>query len=119
MRTVWYVVAGTSVTIGVVATVVPLLPTTPFVLLGGYAATRASPRLVRWILRHRTIGPVLRNWHRHRAIPVRAKIVGVASLIVSFVVVLYAFDQRWIQATAAVILLTVAAYLLSRPSSSA
>lgn len=115
MRGLWYAVAGTSVAIGMAGTVIPLLPTTPFVLIGGYAAARASPCFLRWMLRHPMLGPTLRNWHRHGAIPRRAKLLAGASLMFSAAVTVAAFDDPRVWIGVFMILTVVAAYIFTRP----
>jgi uncharacterized membrane protein YbaN (DUF454 family) len=67
----------------------PLLPTTPFLLLASACFARGSTRLHRWLLQHRVFGAYLRNVEAGNGIPLRAKIVALAlmwtSLGVSFV----------------------------------
>jgi uncharacterized membrane protein YbaN (DUF454 family) len=58
---------------GVIGLFVPLLPTTPLVLLAAFCFSRSSPRLERWLLEHRRFGPMIIDWRTHRAIPLRAK----------------------------------------------
>ncbi len=70
--------------LAVLGVVLPGLPTTPFLLLTSYFLVRSSPRLNEKLLRSRTFGPLLRDWHRHRAIRPRVKTV---TLIVMAVVV--------------------------------
>lgn len=56
----------------------PLLPTTPFLLLAAAAFLKSSPRWYRWLLQHRIFGSYLRNFLLHKAIPLKAKIVSVS-----------------------------------------
>lgn len=67
----------------------PLLPTTPFLLLASACFARGSDRLHRWLLQHRVFGVYLRNVEAGNGIPLKAKIVALAlmwtSLAVSFV----------------------------------
>lgn len=73
------VVAGTiCVALGVVGIFVPVLPTTPFLLLAAACYARASERFYRWLLSNRTFGPMIREWRLHRSIPWRTKIVAIA-----------------------------------------
>lgn len=59
--------------LGVVGIVVPGLPTTPFVLLAAACFAKASPRLHAWLLAHRYLGPMVRDWEAHRSLPLRIK----------------------------------------------
>lgn len=73
MQFVWIGVGSGAVALGTVGLVVPLLPTTPFLLLAAWAFARSSPRLHRWLVGHPRLGPAIGDWQRHRAISRRAK----------------------------------------------
>jgi uncharacterized membrane protein YbaN (DUF454 family) len=62
-----------SLIVGIVGIVVPLLPTTPFVLLAAACWSRGSERWERWLLAHPRFGPMVRDWRREHAVPLRAK----------------------------------------------
>ena len=64
-----------SIGIGMVGVFVPLLPTTPFLLLAAACFVRSSDRLYRWLLGHRWLGPYLRDYRERRAITNRARVV--------------------------------------------
>lgn len=64
---------GTSLLLGFVGIFLPLLPTTPFVLLAAFCFSRGSPRVEAWLLQHPRFGPVVRDWRSDRVIPLRAK----------------------------------------------
>lgn len=67
-----------ALALGIVGIFLPLLPTTPFLLLAATLYFRSSPRLYDWLLSHRHLGPYIRNFREHRAIPLRVKIVSVS-----------------------------------------
>ena len=79
-RTLWLIVGLTSLALGIAGVVLPLLPTTPFVLLSAYCFARSSPRLHDWLLGHKIFGPLIHNWEQHRAISPRAKVLAVLSM---------------------------------------
>jgi uncharacterized protein len=64
--------------------VLPLLPTTPFVLLASSCFVRSSPRAQRWLLNSRWFGPTLRNWIEQRAVsrPIKLLAFAVASIAI-------------------------------------
>jgi uncharacterized membrane protein YbaN (DUF454 family) len=95
----------------------PLLPTTPLVLLAAYFFSRGSERLHRWLLGHRRFGPILRDWEAEQVIPLWAKLVASSVMLVS---VGYAVLVRGMPGIAAVLMTGVVGWALvfiwSRPS---
>jgi uncharacterized membrane protein YbaN (DUF454 family) len=79
-RTLWLIIGLISLALGIAGVVLPLLPTTPFVLLSAYCFARSSPRLHDWLLGHKIFGPLIHNWEQHRAISPRAKVLAVLSM---------------------------------------
>lgn len=68
---------GLALAIGVVGVFVPLLPTTPFLLLAAACFFRSSDRLYSWLVNHKWLGSYIRNYREHRAMTRRAKAVSV------------------------------------------
>ena len=62
-----------ALALGVLGVFLPLLPTTPFVLLAAFCFSRGSERVERWLLAHPRFGPMVRDWRAHHAVPRRAK----------------------------------------------
>ena len=84
MRAFWLLLGLTSLALGVIGIVLPLLPTTPFLLLSAFCFARSSDRLHGWLVTHRLFGPMIDNWHRHRAIARSAKMAATAACAVVF-----------------------------------
>jgi uncharacterized membrane protein YbaN (DUF454 family) len=70
--------------LGTVGVFVPLLPTTPFVLLAAACFVRGSRRLHVMLLRSRPFGPIIREWRAHKTIPIRAKRFAQVLIVLSF-----------------------------------
>jgi uncharacterized membrane protein YbaN (DUF454 family) len=68
------------VVLATIGIVVPLLPTTPFLLLATACFLRSSDRLYRWLINHRWFGPYIRNYREYRALTLRSKVVTVTLL---------------------------------------
>lgn len=86
VRVLWLGIAAVSLGLAALGVVLPLLPTTPFVLVAAYAAAKGSPRLHAWILRHRVFGPVVRDWQANGTVAPRTKRVALATMALSTVV---------------------------------
>lgn len=84
MRIFWLILGLASLSLGIVGIVLPLLPTTPFLLLSAFCFARSSDRLHDWLLAHRIFGPLLENWRRHRAIARSAKLAATAACTAVF-----------------------------------
>jgi uncharacterized membrane protein YbaN (DUF454 family) len=95
-----------SLALGLLGVVLPGLPTTPFVLLAAACYAKASPRLHRWMLNHRWMGPMLRDWERDRSLTRRSKTVAVLSMAVMISLSLWGFRGN---VTAQLVLLATAA----------
>ncbi len=72
-RPVYIALGGFFVLLGFVGAFLPIVPTTPFLLLASFFFVRSSPALNRRLLRSRLFGPFLRDWQRHRAVTRRVK----------------------------------------------
>ncbi len=73
------VIAGSVfVVLGVIGAFLPVLPTTPFLLLAAACYARASTRFYNFLLNNRSFGPIIREWQRYRSIPWRTKIYSIA-----------------------------------------
>ena len=81
--------------LGVVGIFVPLLPTTPFLLLAAALWMHSSPRLHAWLLSHGRLGACIRDFRERRAIPLHAKILSVALLWTSMLYCVVAVVGRW------------------------
>jgi len=72
--------------LGLIGILVPLMPTTVFILLAGFFFARSSERWHAWILDHPRFGGLVRDYQAGLGIPMRAKIVAVVAVIVAFAI---------------------------------
>lgn len=94
-RVLYGLLAYVSLGIGLVAIVIPGLPTTEFILLAAWAATRSSPRLSAWLENHRLFGPILHNWRNGKVIQRRAKVSATISMLLCATLMLVFLEHRW------------------------
>lgn len=95
VKTLFVVLGALSLLLGLVGIFVPLLPTTPFLLLAAALWVRSSPRLYAWLLAHRRLGPYIRQFRENRAIPLRAKIYSVTLLWATLLYCIFAVVEEW------------------------
>lgn len=95
-RTTLIVVGTASVILGTAGIFVPLLPTTPFLLLAAAAFTRSSDRLYDWLTHHRWFGSYIRNYRDYRAIPLSTKILAITLLWSTMIYAGLAVVQSWL-----------------------
>ena len=91
------IVAGlASLALGAIGIFVPLLPTTPLVLLAAFCFANSSERLHQWLLDHNVFGPLIDNWRRYGAISRNAKTVSVLSMAAVLVISWLLDVEPWI-----------------------
>ncbi len=115
-RLLWRTAGVFSLLLAIIGIPLPLLPTTPFLILAAYCFSRSSKRLHTWLVTHPRFGPPIREWAEHRAISRKGKILAMVALLAAFLLAL-AFGVKWeILIIQAAVLVAVACFILSRPS---
>lgn len=103
--------------LGIAGIVLPVLPTTPFMLLAAACFARSSPRFHRWLLEHRNFGPLVSEWERHRAIPWKTKLWAIALMSGTLAVSITFFVKPpWLKAVLAILGVALAVGLYRVPS---
>jgi uncharacterized membrane protein YbaN (DUF454 family) len=83
LRLLWFVGGLMAVLLGIVGAFLPVLPTTPFLLLAAACFARSSPKFYDLLLNHPVVGPPIRQWRNERTIPRKAKILAISLLVLS------------------------------------
>lgn len=96
--------------------VLPLLPTTPFLLVAAWAFAKGSPRLERWLYEHPRFGPFLTDWRDRRAIPRRAKAAAVTGMGGGWALLAFGAERLAVPVVAGIVMAAVAVYILTRPT---
>jgi uncharacterized membrane protein YbaN (DUF454 family) len=81
--------------LGLAGTVLPVLPTTPFMLLALWAFSSSSERFHGWLYHHRVFGPPLRRWTRERSVSPWVKVVALGSLSASYAWMVFWVRPPW------------------------
>ena len=114
VRWLYLGLAVLSLLLGLIGIFLPVLPTTPFILLSAWAAARSSPWLLRWLERHRAFGPMLRDWHHGGVVRRQAKWAATVVMGASAIVLLL-FVPRWAALLAIACMAGVLVWLWRRP----
>lgn len=116
IRALWLILGLVALACGIAGIVLPLVPTTPFILLAAFAFARSSPRLSDWIVSHAHFGPLIENWRRHGAISRRAKVYALAAIAVTPLITLAIGAPLWALLVQVTVLVLVATFIATRPS---
>lgn len=118
-RPFWFVLGGLALVLAILGIFLPLLPTTPFLLVAAFAFAESSPRVHNWLIEHAHLGPPIRDWQREGAIGRRAKFAAVIAMIAAFAISVIAGVNPTILVVQAVVLSLVALFVLTRPAPAA
>jgi uncharacterized membrane protein YbaN (DUF454 family) len=115
MRKLHHCLGYGSITLAVLGLVLPLLPTTPFLLLAVWCFARSDPKRAERLYRHPRFGSLHLNWRDEGAIPLPAKAAAVGALGLSYATILWSTDSRPLHLILALVMGGVALYLITRP----
>ncbi|WP_245562335.1 YbaN family protein [Marinospirillum minutulum] len=103
-----------SLVMGVIGIFLPLLPTTPFILLAAACFARSSPRFYAWITSHHRYGPMIANYLAGRGLPVKAKVMAISLLWISVSFTLFIVSLLWAKLAMLATALAVSVYIIWR-----
>ncbi len=114
-RSGWLLLGLLCVGVAVVGIFLPLVPTTPLLLLAAFCFARSSERLLRWLHEHPRLGPTLLHWAEHRAIARRAKVMAVLAMAAAVGLALVLGAPFWVVLVQVAVLVPVATFIVTRP----
>jgi len=115
-RAVWFTVGLTALAIGGIGVVLPVLPTTPFVILAAFAFGKSSPALARWLEESKTFGPIIADWREHGAIAPRFKVFALVMMAGAFLLSVAMSLSTTVLVIQAVCMAAAATFIISRPN---
>ena len=117
MKLVFFTLGWTFFGLGLVGVFLPVLPTTPFMLLALFMFAKSSERFHYWLYHHRVFGPSLQLWHQHNVIPVKAKIMSVSMMSLSLLyIIFFSPIPTWLMIVTSLLMGYGAWFVLSKPS---
>lgn len=115
----WQLLTWVCIALAIVGVILPGMPTTVFVLIAAWSASRCSPRLRRWIEQHRLFGPRLRNWEAGGYIDRRTKWAASTGMLIALALILVFIRHPLVLLPVLALLATGAWVVWSRPEPSA
>lgn len=108
------IIGSVSLALGIMGIFLPVLPTTPFLLLSAALYMRSSQRLYDWLMSHKHLGPYIKNFREHKALPLRVKIVSVTMVWVTLLYcAISVANEWWMSALFIAIAIGVSIHILS------
>lgn len=101
-----------SLALGLIGIMVPVLPTTPFLLLASFCFYKSSDRLHAWLMNHPLFGNRLKNYIEHRAVSRRTKITAIAFLWTSLLVSMILINIGYVRVIMTLVGIAVTLHLL-------
>ena len=104
-----------SLGLGIAGIFLPVVPTTPLLLLAAWLFVRSSPRLYEWLINHPRLGAYIRNFREYRAIPLRVKVVsvGMVWLTIGYCIVAVVDEWWWAQLLMGLLAAAITWHILS------
>lgn len=114
MKLIYLLIGSLSLVLGIIGIFVPVLPTTPFLLLAAALFFRSSSSAYDWLLSHRYLGAYIRSFREDRAIPLRTKVIALSLLwLTAFHCIAFVFDSWWLRGLMLAVAIGVTVYLVS------
>ncbi|NCA98116.1 MAG: DUF454 domain-containing protein [Clostridia bacterium] len=107
------ILGSLAVLLGSIGILIPVLPTTPFLLLAAYFYLGSSRRLYEWLIHHRILGKYIYHYLEHKAVPVQTKIGAILILWVSLTASMVLVDILLVRIILPVIGLAVSVHILT------
>lgn len=83
MKRFFYLTVGFGfVVLAIIGIALPVLPTTPFLLVAAACFAKSSKRCHKWLINNKLFGPIIHNWQQNRCIPKKAKSIAVLSIVI-------------------------------------
>lgn len=115
-RLTYLCIAYSCLALGAAGVLLPLLPTTPLLLMAAWAATKGSPRLDYWLHQHSPFAPALMAWREQRAVPLRAKWLACLLMLCSWLLLLFIRSPLPVIVFTSLLFFAVGGFLITRPN---
>lgn len=114
LKKVFYFIGGTlSLILGIIGIVLPILPTTPFLLLAAACYARSSKKFYNWLLNNRLLGSYIRNYLEGKGMPIKVKIFTISMLWITILISAFFIIQIiWVRVVLIIIAIAVTIHII-------
>ena len=114
MKILLAILGSVSLALGIMGVFLPVLPTTPFLLLSAALYMRSSQRLYDWLMSHKHLGPYIKNFREHKALPLRVKVVSVTMVWATLLYcAIFVAKEWWMSVVFVAIAIGVTVHIIS------
>ena len=114
MKYLLIILGSSCLALGVIGIFLPLLPTTPFLLLSAALYVRSSEKLYQWLIHQKYLGTYIRNFRENKAIPLRAKIFSVSMVWITLTYcIIMIIEALWLKAILLLLASSITWHILS------
>lgn len=108
-----------SLALGIIGAFLPVLPTTPFLLLSAWCFLKSSPKAHNWLYQHPMLGRPLRDWEKNKSIARSTKAVAISMIALSLIVMWIKPLMLWLKISVTILLVCVSIFIITRKSGGA
>ncbi len=113
---IYFILGCLSVALAIIGMLLPVMPTTVFLILALACFTRSNDKLAAWLLNHPKFGNTLVNWQTKRVVPIKAKYFASLGMFISLIIIALTSKSIWLVSFCLLLFLLVINYLCSKPS---
>jgi uncharacterized membrane protein YbaN (DUF454 family) len=119
VKLIWFIIGWISFILGIIGAFLPIIPTTPFLILSAFLFSKSSPRFHKWVVNLPIAGQGIRDWQQYRVIRNRAKILCSTMILVSLTLIhMNVKIPLFIKIFVTLILVAVGLFVVTRKSKS-
>lgn len=110
-RTLYYIAGTLFLVLGLIGIVLPILPTTPFLLLSAACYVRSSEKAYNWLLNNRVFGQYIRDYRDGKGLPVKIRVITITLLWITIIISLFFITIFWVQILLLIIAIAVSLHV--------
>lgn len=113
VKTLYFIGGTISLILGIIGIALPILPTTPFLLLAAACYARSSQRFYNWLINNRILGSYIRNYLEGKGMPIKVKIFTISLLWITILISAFFFIQiLWVRIVLIIIAIAVTIHII-------